>query len=290
MKDFSIFFEIREALADIFDCWGDDIKDEDVSDLSKYRLKDYINRYNYFQLYRYMPANYFNIRNIETQNLHLSPNGVMNDVFEGIPEYSDANLTYLDFEKLNDLAYMTCFSESNKNLLMWSHYAEKHKGFCVEYDLKRLDSNDKVIEHLYPVLYKEKRQYKRDIKSLIESLEDLNNAIQYNDEYDGELELNDILPLFLTKGLDWEYEKEWRIIYTKKEMYDLDDSKLYSCNIPFHCISAVYLGYRINPEVKKHIKEICKRISTDSSKISVFQAKLSPSSYELEYELCSDVE
>ena len=96
--------------------------------------------------------------------------------------------------------------------------------------------------------------------------------------------LDDILPLFLTKGTDWEYEKEWRIIFTKKQMYDYNDSCLYGGNLLFKCITGIYLGYRIHPEVKKNIKEICERISSNSKVVSLYQAHLSSNTYSIEFE------
>jgi hypothetical protein len=37
---------------------------------------------------------------------------------------------------------------------MWSHYADHHRGFCIEYDLESLgDSNHFFRKNLYPVLY-----------------------------------------------------------------------------------------------------------------------------------------
>lgn len=31
--------------------------------------------------------------------------------------------------------FTACFSENRHSLLMWSHYANSHKGFCIEYHL-----------------------------------------------------------------------------------------------------------------------------------------------------------
>ena len=66
-------------------------------------------------------------------------------------------------------------------------------------------------------------------------------------------------------------------------MYDFDDEILYGGNIGFKCISAVYLGYRIHPEIRKNIQEICDRISSETSPIAVYQAELSPTEYKIEY-------
>ncbi|WP_418537050.1 DUF2971 domain-containing protein, partial [Odoribacter laneus] len=56
-------------------------------------------------------------------------------------------------------SYVSCFSESNDNFLMWSHYASKHSGVCLEFTVKdntfplelvgrRKKNDDKYYERL----------------------------------------------------------------------------------------------------------------------------------------------
>lgn len=37
-------------------------------------------------------------------------------------------------EKSNELIGVLCLTEKKDNLLMWSHYANSHKGFCIKFD------------------------------------------------------------------------------------------------------------------------------------------------------------
>ncbi len=279
------FNRIREVLKEKLSYWGQEIADEDVMDLPEFDLRDEINESDEFKLYRYIPVDYFNVRNIETQVIHLSSNGVMNDIYDGLPAFI-SGMSYSKLQNLRDLSYMTCMTECCDNILMWSHYAHQHEGICIEYDLKR-NIVDKfgIKKHLFPVIYESKRYIERDIESLIRSHNDLNEAIRKNNVYDGEEELDDILPLFLMKGDMWSYEREWRIIFTKKQMYTINEEELYSGNLDFPCISAVYLGYRIHPEVKRHVKEICKRISKNENIVKVYQATLDGECYKLNFEL-----
>lgn len=55
-----------------------------------------------------------------------------------------------------------CFSENIKSVLMWSHYANDHKGFCIVYDIDELkkvncyDNNNNQIDcnlRLNPIRY-----------------------------------------------------------------------------------------------------------------------------------------
>lgn len=43
-----------------------------------------------------------------------------------------------------------CFTQNPNDMPMWAHYANEHKGFCVEYQVTG-------TSHLYPVMYTEKR-------------------------------------------------------------------------------------------------------------------------------------
>lgn len=280
-----MFDELRERLKERFEYWGQDIKDEDVIDFSTYDLYDAIQSTKSFKLFRYMPATYYSIRNFEKQIIHLSQNGVMNDVYEGIPNTQE-ELSYFKIKKLSDLAFMTCLTETNNNTLMWSHYADNHAGICVEYDLKLLQEDPfGICKHLFPIIYGNTRLVNRDIQTLLESHCALKKAIDEGYVYDGVEMLDDILPMFLTKGNVWEYEKEWRIIFTEKQMYDVDEEILYSGNLPFPCVTAVYLGYRIHPEIKANLIEIADRISSaENRKIQVYQEKLESRGYEIGFE------
>ena len=275
--------DFRGDLKEKYDFWESDISDDDVMDFPEHTLMPAIDESDEFTLFRYMPAEYFNIRNIETQTLHLSANGVMNDVYEGVPD-TDEVISNTSLQKLGDLAVMTCFSETNNNTLMWSHYAQNHEGFCVAYDIKKLKNDPYgLVKHLFPIIYDSKRPVRRELKSLISCHAELKDAIKERICYEGEESLDDILPMFLVKGREWEYEKEWRIIYTQKQLQDIDDDILYGGNVSFECISAVYLGYRINPVIKQNIIEIVERLNDAGFSVDIYQAKLAKEGYGIEF-------
>ena len=218
-----MYEDLKEVLREKFIYWESDINDRDVLDFTEYNLRGIIQDSKEFLLYRYMPANYFNIRNIETQTIHLSPNGLFNDIYEGIPS-TDNTDDYYKIDSLKDLAYITCLTENNDNILMWSHYADSHRGICIEYDVRRIVKDPyQIIRHLFPVIYCKQRIIRRDIDSLVKNHSDLNKAIDECYFYENEEPLDDLIPLFLIKGDMWQYENEWRIVYTRKNMYDFDD-------------------------------------------------------------------
>lgn len=136
-------------------------------------------------------------------------------------------------KQVNSNFAISCFSEYPSNVLMWSHYANKHSGFCVEYDFTKIKDLDYVIR-LMPVLYSEQRQF---VPLQILDYSDLKN-IKVSGDYKTIVE---IMLLLLGKSEIWAYEKEWRLICEQ----NLLDSNL-NCNLPI--VSAVYLGANVSPE------------------------------------------
>ena len=78
------------------------------------------------------------------------------------------------------------------NELLWAHYANSHKGFCIEYDLDKLDTCiTAIIDYRIDVEYQENKP--------IISPEDSIEA--------------KIKKAFSTKSLAWDYENEYRLVF-----------------------------------------------------------------------------
>lgn len=152
-------------------------------------------------------------------------------------------------QKLNETFKIGCLATSPKNRLMWSHYADGHKGFCIEYDFKNAPKDLLPL----PVIYSQKRPLIPWKMALDQSTETKSKCL---------LEL--IIGL-LTKDKEWEYEDEWRLLFGS-----LEDSNI---KVP---ISAVYLGAIISEENKKRVVKICNQRS-----ISVKQMVIDRGQYEL---------
>ncbi len=86
-----------------------------------------------------------------------------------------------------------CLSEVPDNMLMWSHYANHHRGFCVEYDFT---ASSKLKEFAYKV------QYSDDMPSLSAA------------DFVGPKKEATTDALWLTKASCWAYEREWRVMMT----------------------------------------------------------------------------
>lgn len=148
-------------------------------------------------------------------------------------------------EEINRNFVIACFSESYKNELLWSHYAEKHQGICVEYDFSRLFSSNSEdvfkLLHLYQVIYS-------DDRPCIPLTVGIKGELQYVLK-EGTYKRTDKIIALLTKSKVWQYEKEWRLIMPSLEYKFLD----------FPIISRIYLGAKISEENKKSMKELASR-------------------------------
>lgn len=279
------------------------LSDDQLLEFSREFIKELKSKKS-FKLYRYVPFNYNNMRSIETSYVYLSEIGKMNDVFEGLT-LSDPT-GKIDFKDLHDLLYLKSFSEDKDNLLMWSHYADNHKGMCIEYDLvnilnqvyeNKVDSG--ILYHLFPVVYLENRvddkeavsNLKYAAKSIGEYKYDLNNNNCHADTEWHE----DIKSMFLIKSKNWEYEKEWRVAVTFTQINEdskdvaKDKADLYQINnqnIFFDCITSIYCGANLDKDKIKHVEEIVTRLNNNrSDKIYTYECKLHSSEYKLTYQL-----
>jgi len=141
--------------------------------------------------------------------------------------------------KLEEMIGILCLSESAENLLMWAHYADSHRGFVIEFDEHspffdcRLNPEDE-FRHLRKVSYSFTRP------SLILS------------------DVVDFTP-FMTKGIDWRYEAEWRMIMpldTASSVIGEGPHAVHLFEFPAKAIATVVLGYRMAEEKKENFRKL----------------------------------
>lgn len=139
-------------------------------------------------------------------------------------------------------------SANENNNLMWSHYADAHKGFCIEYDFSKLAIDHDRRRMCYPVLYR---------KNPINVSRYLNNR---------DVSFNNFFGIYacLTKSVEWEYEKEWRIVHPLGQQY---------ANSLVHMpqASSIILGANIEADNEKWMLDFCssRAIELKKSKIIV---------------------
>jgi hypothetical protein len=173
---------------------------------------------------------------------------------------------------------VACFSALNGRkdfidiIQIWSHYADNHKGFCVEYDLSPLiESNcfpfknhayatEQYTEErirvlmlgcLFPVIYSSSRVNIPKTK-LYKIKFDKKNKLQRNSDIDSML-----YKTFIVKSAKWNYEKEWRLIL------DGEVCNYYDNRIPFPYIKRLFLGCKMSTHTIDIMVEIAEELGVE---------------------------
>ena len=137
-------------------------------------------------------------------------------------------------------------TEVPDDILMWSHYAESHKGFCI----KLVDDEKELfIARAQPISYSEEFPIVNPIR------DDDNRRLEKS---------------LLTKAKHWKYEKEWRII-------DHDNGPGIRI-FPPHLLVGVIFGCKMSETHKALLRSWCSNRQMD---VSFYQAQEAPHTYSL---------
>lgn len=135
--------------------------------------------------------------------------------------------------RLRNQRGVACLSETNQCLLMWGHYADGHRGFCLEFSTDAEPfSNARQVD------------YQRELPTL--------NPV---DLLFGEVKNEEIIrALVLTKAACWSYESEWRVIHQ-----ELDKKYTYHWKL----LTGIYFGSEMS-DIHKDI--ICQLLHGSPTK------------------------
>ena len=145
---------------------------------------------------------------------------------------------------INESTGILSLSRTYKSLLMWSHYAESHKGFVIGFDDKHPFFHEKALKGLT-----------NGLNAVIYS--SLRPKIETNDKS----KYHEIL---CCKSIDWSYEEEVRLFRLLSEDFetettDQNNHKVYLYEIPSEAIQEIYLGANISEKTKSEIHLAIKR-------------------------------
>ena len=106
------------------------------------------------------------------------------ETMSDLPKFNRDFTRGVDWDVRNNHGIL-CMSEINDNLLMWSHYSDKHRGFCLRFPTDGIFNNSWKVNYTstFPT-----------INYFQHSLDELTRMV------------------LLTKADVWSYEQEWRIL------------------------------------------------------------------------------
>lgn len=158
---------------------------------------------------------------------------------------------YSSIQRVFSEIRIASFTTKKENLLFWSHYADSHKGFCVEYD-----------STLMPISYAFKVQYKDEYPEVI---------------YPSKNDVVNFKPA-LIKSTAWEYEEEYRIIFVPEAFQPKNDGTSLILNDKE--MKNVYLGANMTNENKKTLVDMIERGPFNPG---IWDVSLSKSSFKLKF-------
>lgn len=183
-------------------------------------------------LYKYYSLNNFSIDSLENDYLYLSNPKDFNDPFDCnrnlIIEQRKELRDWQYVERLNDISDIgiTCFSENGMEPLLWGHYANSYRGFCLKLNVESLINDQKDSVQLKKVIYSQ-------------APEAISQNHPFSDYYQYLLKLN-----------NWKYEQEWRLLFKKPST---TDNRFY---IDKNCIEEICVGYKNMDNLNEKDREL----------------------------------
>lgn len=126
---------------------------------------------------------------------------------------------------------IVCLSEQCDNNLMWSHYADCHRGIAVAFDCTK-----PPFPEMSRVIGKVRYESRRPAANP-----------------DGITRIED----FHVKSPDWHYEREWRIaLDPRSAAVQSDSARGEFIHVPLTAVSAIYLGWMFDPKKNEQLVRI----------------------------------
>jgi hypothetical protein len=108
-------------------------------------------------VFKYAALSAYSLDSLRKSSFWFSDHDKLNDPYDCRFKYDDSLFDRIGMPKQHRpyLAKLwgwgvCCFTTDNRNPLMWSHYADGHKGFCLEFDTQKCKL---LSEKLFPVTY-----------------------------------------------------------------------------------------------------------------------------------------
>ena len=216
------------------------------------------------KLYRYFPLGPSNkawserMRDIlENNHMYCPAPSQLNDPFDCIVKLAPVNREReIDFQGRTDREAgiqgrvdrqtgVLSFSLRKDNVLMWSHYANNHRGLCLEFDMNEWTKNKRPC-HLDKVQYCMSRSF------VTLSLEEQREAVA-------------LKKIAFTKHKDWHYENEWRMICSFR------DRCAPYLKFPKPALTGVIFGLRMAGDDRCAMEQIIR--DTDYGNLTLYEAR-----------------
>lgn len=227
---------------DPYDCLAeidDNVADENL--LKWFRL--------YFNNQSFCSKEWQQKENILSKYVNDINNNTVKDIDKGLL----IELIKSTLQRIVNKSRVICFSKSHENLLMWAHYADKHLGYCLAFDVHELKK--KLYEVNYP-----QNESRPLIQLSPEEIESYKLAEK----------------ILLTKSIHWKYEEEVRLTY-----HDSNENNEF-VDFEAKVLTGIVFGAKMPKEYHAGFNFLLKTLNERKNEwehISFYSAKLDPKKY-----------
>ncbi|RVT78231.1 DUF2971 domain-containing protein [Flavobacterium sufflavum] len=193
-------------------------------------------------LYKFFDNSDNSLNSLLNNYLYFSNPNYFNDPFDCLVNREKQIVSSsIDMEKAKierDNLGVCCFSLINNNPLMWGHYTNRYKGFCVKFNSESLVKKDSELMTHVSYL----KNYEPHNSNLQECIKRL-KAKKLDKQYENGLHKLLIMQFeYSWKYYDWKYEQEYRAItlsansFNRKSEFDKKH------------LEEVYIGYKMKTD------------------------------------------
>jgi hypothetical protein len=222
LRNNELYFSHSGKLNDPFDC--------KLDYFCKYTLNDFK------ESFRQMGVTSTNVNNLIKEYLNI---GIIKEEKDGF--LLDPRFFSTEYNPFR----ICCFSETNKSLLMWGHYAKNHEGICLKFKSLSVEDNfllptDSNFLRFRKVNYCIK---KPQVKLFNRNSIDLENIVE---------------DFIITKFRDWKYEREHRLL---AKTDDLNGNS--TINFRKDALEGIIFGLKVSRKDALYIKQLVDKNYTE---------------------------
>jgi len=205
---------------------------------------------------------------------------------EGSSPHDEDVVSYFDecqlyqppFNTMRNAVRIACFGSQRDNMLMWSHYADGLRGFCIVFDedciariepeaylldVKYLDAPPTVDSFVYAVASDQDWYHQVAIEETEAHIRHLGKTDEKHEiaayeqaRAEAVAQMREIWQqVFAVKPIDWKYEGERRLLVQTQRT----DSEPIQQPYPLEAIKEVILGERMHDEYRQRILDVLQK-------------------------------
>ncbi|MDR0952602.1 MAG: DUF2971 domain-containing protein [Elusimicrobiota bacterium] len=192
-------------------------------------------------------------------------------------KYNPSKIIKLFQQKQADYLRLYCLSTNEKNILMWSHYANNHTGICVgikTYFLDQDSGNHPNIKIRNG--YVKPNFFFQNAPNILTPIK-----VKYTDsipaKYNiGQQNRDALEQVMLHKATDWQYEEEYRIVLWE------DVIQQNPICIEVSEITEIIFGLRASDKLIKEVKGVISNYPNNGANTKLYKCVQVPNKYALE--------